>query len=443
MSDIRLIRTIHQYNSKPVAKEDMEKLIAVSKDYGAVKQYVYDHYNGIKSLAKLYPGYTVQNEMTACGLRKRLGLPSIYFYLAIYDALGDIKSEWSRLMGIIREHIKKNENFSPEEKHYLRYCLKMDSQLEAVLNRMPVELPEIFRDWEIPLEVNRLHNYLRRQVRRYKKMPVAKNMDYFQVSERGYRYGDGGIYISTKEYRKRVFIPLTDHCKYDRQLNIKLMPENEAVVIDIPVEMKRKEHHDYHNEIGLAYGYHVMFTTSDGNRYGEELGSFLMKKADWRRKIQSQKLKIQIQARDSESDKARNINENNLGNEKYLRLKRKYDGQICSYINGELNRLIETEKPSAIYLPKLPQNISSTRNTEMNSRLNTWQRGYIRSRLEFKCRQHSIEVIEVWGKDISNVCFGCGVLGRKEEDLFVCPTCGLRTEVKKNSALNALNRGRD
>ena len=74
----------------------MTKLQAVARDYAKVKNYVYQRYAGITGLSKIYPGYTVQNEMTRSGLREELGLPSVYFYLAIFDALGEIKSQWTR-----------------------------------------------------------------------------------------------------------------------------------------------------------------------------------------------------------------------------------------------------------------------------------------------------------------------------------------------------------
>ena len=86
----KVCKTIHQYNKAPLAPEDMKKLEAIAADYQKVKRYVHQRYSGIGSLSKLYPGYTVQNEMTESGLRAELGLPSVYFYLAIFDALGAI-----------------------------------------------------------------------------------------------------------------------------------------------------------------------------------------------------------------------------------------------------------------------------------------------------------------------------------------------------------------
>ena len=59
-----ICKTICQYSKEPVSDEDMKKLMEIADGYGRVKNYVYSRYSGIASLSKLYPGYTVQNEMT-------------------------------------------------------------------------------------------------------------------------------------------------------------------------------------------------------------------------------------------------------------------------------------------------------------------------------------------------------------------------------------------
>ena len=91
-----ITKTVCQYNSAPVSPEDMKLLMEISKDYGTVKRIVYERYSGIRSLNKLYPGYTVQNEMTQSNVRQSIGIPSVYFYRALFDALSDIKAEWTR-----------------------------------------------------------------------------------------------------------------------------------------------------------------------------------------------------------------------------------------------------------------------------------------------------------------------------------------------------------
>ena len=60
-------KTVCQYNREPLSDTDMQKLTDIAGDYRTVKNYVYQRYGGIASLPKIYPGYTVQNEMTASG----------------------------------------------------------------------------------------------------------------------------------------------------------------------------------------------------------------------------------------------------------------------------------------------------------------------------------------------------------------------------------------
>ena len=66
----KICKTVHQYNREPLSDDTMGKLLEIAADCCKVKNYVYARYGGIGSLAKLYPGYTIQNEMTASGLRE-------------------------------------------------------------------------------------------------------------------------------------------------------------------------------------------------------------------------------------------------------------------------------------------------------------------------------------------------------------------------------------
>ena len=78
---------------------------------------------------------------------------------------------------------------------------------------------------------------------------------------------------------------------------------------------------------------------------------------------------------------------------------------------------------------------------KINNRITLWQRGYIRRRLEQKCKEQSIELVQVLGKDISNTCSGCGSIGKKKDRYFICPDCGIYIEEKTNTARNVLKRG--
>lgn len=426
----KICKTIHQYNKQPIPEDDMQKLLEIAEDYKRVKNYVYNRFGGIGSLSKIYPGYTVQNEMTKSGLRAELEMPSVYFYLAVFDALGDIKSQWTRTKSKLLKLITANENLSPEEKHYLRFLMKVNNAFEAVLNEKPIRLTrEIQGKYEellLQVDAAKLHRYLCRQVRKYHVKQHMGAVAGFSASERAYRYADSGIYISTKEKRKRVFIPLTDNNQYQSQIYVKLYPKDSRFELKVPVNVSIHKFAEYTQQVGVSLGIYTMLTTDKGNRYGEELGKYQTQYAEWMR-IQTGKYN-------------QNKN-NNPGRKKYYAKKSKMQGQLHGYINQELNRFLRTEKPGTIYIVKLPRPKSGGMNKKINHSFTLWQRGYIRKRLAQKCRELSIEIVEVLGKDISRECSNCGAIGKKADGKFYCSLCGYCKEEKTNTARNVKQRG--
>ena len=431
----KLVKITCQYNKNPIAIEDMQKLMEIAEDYKKVKNYVYARYGGIDGFSKLYPGYTVQNEMTKSGLREKLGMPSVYFYLAIFEALGDLKAQWSITKKQIMDRIRRHEEFSNEEKHYLRFLLKVDNALDDVLHNRQIMLTgKIGQEYEHckeQIDVNRLHHYLRRQVRKYLPRLRTEKADSFSIGERAYRYDDNGIYISIKQKRQRIFVPLTDGNRYARQLRIILFPEERRLEIRVPIDVKIRRHADYVQETGVALGIHTMLTTSDGNTYGEELGRYLTEKADWLRRENSQYAKQRM------------IDSNPIGRKKHEEQKKKIDEKIHSYINQEINRFVRTEKPAMVYLAKLPPNSYGGNYQSANYITTIWERGYIRKRFIQKCREQNIQVEEVFGKNISTLCSSCGKNGKKRNGKFICSTCGMEINEKQNTARNTLQRGKD
>ncbi len=423
----------------------MQKLLEIAEDYRKVKNYVYARFGGIASLSKIYPGYTVQNEMTGSGFREKLKMPSVYFYLAIFDALGDIKCQWTRTKTNILKLINQNEGFSEEDKHYLRFLLKVNNAFEAVLNQKRlgrrtlelkgqeqevVELPKaVQKQYEkvaVPVDTERLNKYLCRQVRKYHVKLHTDRADGFTIAERAYRYADHGIYISIKEKRKRVFVPLTDSNQYKSQLYVKLYPKEGNIEIKAPIHVTVHSHRDYQKQVGVAVGLYTMLTTDEGRCYGEELGRYQIEYADW--------------IREQTGSYNRNRNEN-PGRKKYNGKKRRLEERLHSYINQELNRFLREEKPQVIYIVKLPKPHGSGVNKRINNSMSQWQRGYIRKRIQQKCQEHSVEIVEVLGKNISKECSNCGKIGKKVKGEFECMACGYREDEKVNTARNVKKRG--
>lgn len=427
-----ICKTVHQYSKVQVPRGDMEKLLQIARDYRTVKNEVYARYGGIGGLSKLYPGYTVQNEMTRSGLRQRLEMPAVYFYLAIFEALADIKGQWAGTKSKVRQSVRENEGFTADEKHYLRFLLKTGDIFCEILQQTTAEVPQEIRKKQEELaasvDIEKLHRYLCRQVRKYHASPHTEQESGFAVAERAYRYADHGIYISTKEKRKRIFIPLTDNNRYSSQLTVRLFPEEARVELLVPVASAVTGHEDYRNVIGVSTGMYTMLTTHQGNSYGSELGSMQGEYADW----------VRMQTTSYNRNR-----KDNPGRKKYDARKRRYEEQLHSYINQELNRFFRTEKPQRIYVAKLPRPQAGGKNPKINHAVSMWQRGYIRKRLELKCREQSVELVEVLGNGISRECSRCGAQGSRGDGLFRCEACGYTVEEKTNAAQNVWKRGEE
>ena len=425
-------KIVRQYNKTPVAHEDMRKLQEIASDYAKVKNYVYQRYGGIYSLPKIYPGYTVQNEMTKSRLREEMGMPAVYFYLAVFDALRDIKIQWSQTKKTILKQIHANEGMSDKEKHFLRYILKVNNAFESVLIRSPLKLPkDLKQQYDLlasQVDAGRLENYLRRQVRKYPLKLHTNTEDRFLAAERAYRYGDHGIYISVKEKRKRVFIPLTDSNSYTRQISVQLYPGQGNIELRLPVEVGVKSHDDYTKRVGVSMGMHTMLTTDEGHMYGEKLGDYQAELSDW------------LRNRTAIYNQNRNANP---GRKKYEDQKHKKEERLHSYINQELNRFLRTEKPETVYIPQFPEKRGKGPVKRINYHVSSWQRGYIRSRLEQKCREQSVKLVKVSPKDISVQCSRCRGTGQSKGQIFVCPDCGYRAEKKINTAQNIKRLGEE
>ncbi len=65
----------------------------------------------------------------------------------------------------------ENENLTGDEKHYLRFLLKVSNAFAAVLTQEPVKLPKEMQEKQEELsklvDTGKLHRYLCRQVRKY------------------------------------------------------------------------------------------------------------------------------------------------------------------------------------------------------------------------------------------------------------------------------------
>ena len=57
--DKKICKAIHQYSKGKISSENMDILMDIGHGCMVTRNYIYQKYGGIKSLEKLYPGYTI------------------------------------------------------------------------------------------------------------------------------------------------------------------------------------------------------------------------------------------------------------------------------------------------------------------------------------------------------------------------------------------------
>ncbi|MDE6917289.1 MAG: transposase [Lachnospiraceae bacterium] len=435
-ADSTVTKTVWQY-SEPLPAETMTFLKGIASDCCKVKNYVYGRYSGVKNLNNLTPVYNILNEMRHCGLREQLNLPAVYYELAIADAVTNIRCSWGTVRNKVGECITANENLREDDRLYLRTVLKMNGVYAAVLNHKEYEMPRNAAGLDI--DVKKLNNLLCRLTRRYLTQPQTDCTDSFRISPNGYSYKDGAIRVVCRTPRKRISIPLKDSRVFDRQIQVQIRQDD--IVLAVPVEIKIKKHQDYTNTIYIYIGSKDMFTLSNGHRYGESLEELTNPETERlaRKNRERHKMYTAYMQSTEEGDdkKAGNIAVNNLGKIKYDRQKTKENVRTKTFINSEINRMLREEKPARIVITKqVTKNKTKIYAKSANRKLARSFNSYIRERLAYKCRIHSITLEEISSKHTGQNCSVCGAEGKRQGKMFECDSCGLRTTIALNSATN-------
>ncbi len=443
MKEKYITKNIRQY-SRPLDEETMDFLRGIALDYARVKERVYQRYSGIRHIGHLTPVYDILTEMRRSGLRQDLNLPVVYFELAIADAVSDIKTMWAVLKDNLREKVRDRENLTDDERHYLYTALKYPSFFEAILNEREFPMPEQVKD--LDADAARMNNMLRRLVRKYRRTPVVRRTDTFRCTPAGFRYRDGGIAVVSRIPRKRVYIPLKDDNTTDRQIAVTVR-ENDIVIainLDVPVRV----HMDYTNTVYAHIGYKDALTLSNGHVYGESLNALVTPETYWLDHKNRSKADYRDQYKASvqcgDMQKAGRIEKNNLGREKYDEHKARERRKTEQFINAAINRMMKEEKPQVIVITKrVKRNRTKYGYRNLNRKLSRRFEGFIRQRLEFKCRENGIELVEISSKGTGSVCSLCGAGGKAVKEGFRCENCKAVIPIGLNGARNIERKAKD
>ena len=432
MSAQQIIKTIIQY-SYPLTNDERNSLNETGKVFNGARNYFYSRFSGIKSLVKITKFYDTRNSLMKENLKNLTKIPARYWKLALANVLSNSKTLLENIRQKIRKASKNNINLD-EDRHYINTVIKNVKYLKDVLmlKKQDNYLYEKFK-----VNFKRLNSLIRRYYRRYKgKVPYSVKSNFLILDSDLYKYSKGKIKISTFLKRKRLTIKFKDKREFKGNLILKW---NEKLVIygtvKVPIEYKIIPE----NPVAIDKGYNTLITTDNGRKYGTEykfINAELIERQTEKNK-QRQRILKKSEGKDN-SEKIDNIKKYNLGRKKQNGLSNKIRARSKSYINREIKKFFENEKPSEIIKEDLTwEKIGSKkRGKGFRAKISRWEKGYLDSQIEWKALQKNIKITNVNPAYTSQICHSCENFGKRNGEIFECEHCNAKYDADINAAYN-------
>lgn len=440
MSAQQIVKTVIQY-SCPLTNDERNSLNKTGKVFNGSRNYFYSRFSGVRSLVKITKFYDTRNSLMKENLKNLIKIPARYWKLALANVLSNSKTLLENIRLKIRKASKNNINLNDEDRHYINTVIKNVKYLKDVLmfKKQDSYLYEKFK-----VNFKRLNSLIRRYYRRYKgKVPYSVKNNFLILDSDLYKYEKGKIKISTFIKGKRVTIELKDKREFKGNLILKW---NEKLAIygtvKTPVEYKAIPE----NPVAIDKGYNILITTDSGNKYGTEykfinaeLIEKQIKKNSQRQRIFNHLKKLEEKGKLEKIDK---IKKYNLGNKKQNRLSNRIKERSKSYINKELKKFFENEKPSEIIKEDLTwEKIGGKkRGKGFRAKISRWEKGYLDSQIEWKALQKNIKITNVNPAYTSQICHSCGNFGKRNGEIFECEHCNAKYDAYVNAAHNIKSR---
>lgn len=447
-----MIKCVKQYS---YLNNDLSELLLIAKKYNSARNYFYSRLSGVKSIGKLKSHRKlIRDVLIKEGSCEMFGLQSRQWKMALEDAIGNIKSNWSNTKNKVKVAISNNTNLSKEDKHYMFYILKFDFILSDVLTSTEFTAPKGLA--EIKVDKNRktyLHKLICRYIRKYKNsIPYSKTLRTIQLDADMYEYvqKEDGMYIEIMSLvpRKRLSFKLKDNHIYKGNISIVINEQNRSIAIHKGLKVKTKDlNEDFNKVVGVDKGYSTMLSCSNNKEYGQGLGIILAKQTELLSEKNKKRNRLYALAKEyskvGNHKKASNILKNNLGYIKKDRQMQKFQGYLKSYVNMSINKFMLDAKAKEVVVEDLTfKSNYNNKGKGYNRKMTQWIKGYIDERLEYKLNYNGIEVEKVNPAYTSQVCADCNSFVKRNNNIIICPKCGEK-DANINAAKNILNRKYD
>ncbi len=288
-------------------------------------------------------------------------------------------------------------------------------------------------------------NYLRRLMRRHYKHGHTRVRNQIILDPCCYKAfvdrGRAWIETMSLEPRKRLAIPLSTNRPPSGTLRLILRGGRVEIHYAIEEEKVCSVRPSGNLVVGVDKGYSEVFTDSDGQRHGSDLGDLLTKESDALKETYQRRNKLSAIA-EKKPHKRDHIRKFNLGREKLDERKRKHRGRVEGVIYQAVHEVVD--KAQTIAAEDLSFALKSrTRGASQNRRLAGWVKGLMAWALYVVCRRRGASVCLVSCAYTSQMDSRYGVLlGTRKGDSFDCFD-GVVLDADINAARNILARLKD
>lgn len=444
-------RTIRRY-SLPLNRNKWETVCQLAKAYAAQKDRFLVLYGPAAAFA-LYRNYRpARDELTSLGHKSPFGLQSRMRNLALKDAFETIERQWLALAESLRSLImaqKRRGHFNDTQAHYAFWILQSAQRMAQLVSSRAPHPPHFLIRYE---EQRRAASYLRRLLRRKRgRNPRVRQVRSFALDPCTYRVfrerGRQYIAITTLEPGRRLIVPLTGQGPIRGNLRIVLDADKQRIGVHWAAALQPQR--SVGDPLAVDLGVTEAMTDSDGDRWGEELGRWLVAYSDqiFDKGRNRNRLHALAKKLEEKGDlvKAQRIRKYNLGQRKQRRQRRRMRQTLENRVNHGLNELWQIKAPSVVIHEDLRHLGGRFKSRRLSRIVSMWVRGLIKDRLAFKASAKGFGREQVNAAYSSQTCPCCGFVHRKNRygDRFQCLFCGHGGDADAMAALNLLDRWND
>ena len=356
-------------------------------------------------------------------------LSARYIQTCQYQVVGMLKSYISNVQNRFVD-IVKDSTLDEQTKIKLFYINKYEKYFnkEVIMQKEEISQDIIFLS-------RKIFHHLTKHKPSFNDVNLALDEKVADITENnGLSSFDYWIKLSTLTSGHPIHIPIESNNYFDSKIGklnkfcqINMDRITRKLNISLIKDIEKRKYIPLTPKIGIDIGLKILFSTSNGDMFGNKFYKKLIHLDNLTMKLQKELQKQKIPLRT-------NKKYNNLAN-----IKRNF---VKNEINKALNRLIEIYSPKEIVLENLYFN-NPNLSRQMNRMLKTFGKRQIEQKLACLSEEFDITIIKVNPAYTSQECSSCGYVeetNRKSQSDFLCKACGARKHADVNAGKNVLAR---